>query len=49
MRWLMILIFEAVEFAVIGFTGFLAFYVALGVAILALATGLSLAVCRRTN
>jgi hypothetical protein len=34
---LMILVFEAVELAVIGFTGLLAFYVLLGVLILALA------------
>ena len=40
---LMILVFEAVEVVVIGFTGLLAFYVALGLAIVALATWLWLA------
>ena len=40
---LMVLIFEAVELVVIGFTWLLAFYVLLGVAILALAARLWLA------
>jgi hypothetical protein len=39
----MILVFEAVELTVIGFTGLLAFYVALGLAIIALAVWLWLA------